>query len=384
MKRMMKRLSNWSGIFSRHGLINGLKILRNSILVKVSVSTEALFSMGAMRPTNLSVGIASVCNLRCLACFHGNKDQGAMFVKPRPAFMTLEQFKSIADDALIYAHDLNLTGQGESFLNPDIYDIIAYAKSKRTYVYLDTNGHNVDADRTLDSGLDKITYALDGFSQETYEKYRIGGNFQQVLNSIIILSAKAEARRSSILIKVKFLVHAFNEHEVPAVRHFFTGMSNVELMLDYFWIPPEDGEYVLTDRYTVSKNMYNVWSPKHSPEFNIYTYDKERDVFRHISSDLPFNKMCELVYIGMYINPNGDAYPCCKAALPEPEDMYLGNVFSESVTEVFNSEKAKLFRNRFRATGGHTSLCADCWVNKASLQTDIRSAVPSDKADEES
>lgn len=371
MSLMQQRLAHWSGVFASHGTYNGLRVLKNAILAKAYLRSEGRMHPGQIRPTNLAVGVTSVCNLRCPACLHGNRAHGADFVKPRPAFMNLDQFKAIADDALLYAYDLNLTGAGESFLNPDIYDIIAYAKRQKTYVYLDSNGHNIDADKVLDCGLDKVTYSLDGFSQASYEKYRRGGNFEQVLNSITELSKKAAKRSSSLSIRVKFLVNAYNEHEMETIREYFQNMSNVELYFDYFWIPPEEGKFILADDYTATPEMYGKWAPKHEQKFNIYRFDEDNGIYKHISMDLPFKKMCAQAYIGMYINVTGDAFPCCKAALPEIEALYLGNVFTEGVTAVFNGEKSKKFRSRFTATGGRFSICTECWGNKAITQDEI-------------
>jgi len=100
-------------------------------------------------------------------------------------------------------------------MHPKIYDFIKFAKKIGIgYVYLSTNGHLVNADKVLKSGLDSIKFSLDAATKETYENLRIEGNWETLLNNLKTLKAERKKRGSKIKIFGSFVVTDENRHEV--------------------------------------------------------------------------------------------------------------------------------------------------------------------------
>ena len=65
--------------------------------------------------------------------------------------------------------------------------MLAYAKKKRIYTATSSNGHFLDdenARKLIESGLDRMIISMDGTDQETYEKYRSGGDLKTVKSGI--------------------------------------------------------------------------------------------------------------------------------------------------------------------------------------------------------
>ena len=54
-------------------------------------------------------------------------------------------------------------------------------RAPKAYIYLDTNGHFIENDKLFDSPPDELVFSIDGLDQETYEKYRIHGDLNKVL-----------------------------------------------------------------------------------------------------------------------------------------------------------------------------------------------------------
>ena len=78
---------------------------------------------------------------------------------------TIDELKN----KLIY---LTLYFQGEPFLHPDIFELFQYASQRKVYTATSTNGHYLDktnAQKIIDSGLDRLIISIDGTTQETYE-----------------------------------------------------------------------------------------------------------------------------------------------------------------------------------------------------------------------
>ena len=113
--------------------------------------------------------------------------------------------------------------QGEPYLNPRFFEMIAYAQQKKLYTITSTNGHFLDSDnarKTVESGLDRLLISIDGATQETYESYRKGGNLSRVLEgtrNLVFWKRKLGSTRPYIVFQ--FLVVKPNEHEITAVQN---------------------------------------------------------------------------------------------------------------------------------------------------------------------
>src|SRR3989344_7511599 len=87
----------------------------------------------APMPFKLKFENTNLCNINCTMCPH-SKEIGLYRKK---GYLTFDNFKYVFDQVKpIY---LNLTGIGEPFLNPHIYDIVKYSTDHKAVVKFDTN-----------------------------------------------------------------------------------------------------------------------------------------------------------------------------------------------------------------------------------------------------
>ncbi|MGB7605366.1 MAG: SPASM domain-containing protein, partial [Lutisporaceae bacterium] len=66
------------------------------------------------------------------------------------------------------------------------------------------------------------------------------------------------------------------------------------------------------------------------------------------------SKLCEAAFTRMYIDNNGESYPC--PLFKENSKMYCGNIFKDSLKQIWNSEAMNSLRNISTDTTG----CSDC------------------------
>ena len=129
------------------------------------------------------------CNLSCPVCETGNKS-----LQRKKATMSIEQFRIIVDKLPASVKEMCLHINGESFLNRDIYQMIRYAAGRGFKTSLDTNGLLMNPHLVVQSGLDQITVCLDGDDPQSYNKYRIGGDYGRLVENIKgLVSAKKTA-----------------------------------------------------------------------------------------------------------------------------------------------------------------------------------------------
>lgn len=63
--------------------------------------------------------------------------------------------------------------------------MVKYASDKGIYTSTSTNAHYLNkeqAQKTVESKLDRLIISIDGTTQDTYEQYRIGGQLQKVID----------------------------------------------------------------------------------------------------------------------------------------------------------------------------------------------------------
>lgn len=365
---LSSRIQAWKNIFAAKGAVRGLHALTNAMCAKITWRFPSLAGLARALPQTFDFEISTVCNLACVGCIHGGME-GARFQREQPRFMTLDQARLALSELGPSAHAVNLTTLGETFLNPEAFEIIRLAKSYGLTVMVDTNGQVLDPQKVLDSGLDEITFAVDGFSQATYESYRRRGNLQKLLRNMEQLQALATQRKSNLKICAKFLVTAFTETEIEAARKYFAQFPNVYFYPSLFKIPAPDWTFFRANLFGATKELHETWAPKQSKQYDAYTFDPKSGLYKLKYLFEEFQDLCEWVNMGLYIHCNGDAYPCCNSAVIEHSEFLLGNIFTDGgVAKVLHGEKAQQLRQRYRDSGGRFSLCGECIVNRVSGQ----------------
>lgn len=172
----------------------------------------------------ISIEPSNVCNSRCAMCPYQK------MTRPKET-MTMDLFKKIVDDCVKNGVDkFNLNFYNEPFLDPFIFERIAYLKSRGLKVKLYSNGSVVDAEKAekiLESGLDEIIFSVDGAKKETYEKIRIGLNFETtVANVLNLIKRRNEAGFKTPRIIVAFVRQEINENEVDDFKKFWSSKAD--------------------------------------------------------------------------------------------------------------------------------------------------------------
>jgi radical SAM protein with 4Fe4S-binding SPASM domain len=188
------------------------------------------FSVGEF-PLHLDVEPTNACNLRCPFCATTHNRYQKGFMKEHTWRRILEE----AGDHGLYS--LKYTFRGEPLLNQDLPRMVAAAKDSGIMdVYFNTNAVLLDekAIRALiEAGLDRISVSFEGFTQEVYEKYRVGARFNVVVENLARLrQIREEMGSARPLIRVQtVMVPELQGHEEEYVR-FWKGRADEVACLD--------------------------------------------------------------------------------------------------------------------------------------------------------
>ncbi len=136
-------------------------------------------------PSHVDIELSSLCNLNCPMCY---TTTDKFKTKVNGTNMNFDLYKKIIDACVEYnLYSIRLSLRGESFLNPDIFDMIKYAKEKGIKeVSSLTHGGFLNEEKLkklIDLGLDWLTISFDGIG-ETYDKIRYPLKFEDSIEKI--------------------------------------------------------------------------------------------------------------------------------------------------------------------------------------------------------
>lgn len=175
-------------------------------------------------PEVVLIDNTSACNLRCSMCDHVNiRKYRKIEIMPEALYhRIIDEIARERPDARIWE-----IYYGDPFLLKTMPQRVQYAKDKGcTDVVLNTNGVLMTRERAqplIEAGLDAIYVGIDAASAETYDKIRVGGNFEQaVANVLTYRDLLKEHGHPDQQLYVQYVISDLNEHETEDFRRFWT------------------------------------------------------------------------------------------------------------------------------------------------------------------
>lgn len=169
-----------------------------------------------INPVKARLDISTVCQLRCVLC-PTEENNGRTFLKS--GMMTHSEFTRFLDhNPQIKA--VELASSGEALLNPDVPEILkgAYERGVATGLGGGVNMNDV-SDEALEALVryktTRIRVPVDGVTEETYGKYRVGGSLRKVLANIKKINEfKSKYQSAFPELVLQFILFGHNEHEL--------------------------------------------------------------------------------------------------------------------------------------------------------------------------
>ena len=134
-------------------------------------------------PPEVNIETTSICNSHCIMCPIDRID------RPKRA-MDMELFKKIVDECIEYGVKcLKLHNYGEPLITPHFDKMLHYIRSKSPHISIQfaSNGFLLNdkwAKIVINEKVDRITVTIDGSTKETFEKVRVGLNYDTLVKNI--------------------------------------------------------------------------------------------------------------------------------------------------------------------------------------------------------
>ncbi|MCX5905215.1 MAG: radical SAM/SPASM domain-containing protein [Proteobacteria bacterium] len=233
-----------------------------------------------IEPTNF-------CNLKCRHCSVQNRKD------IKRGYLEFDLFKKIIDTSPQLTCII-LTRNGEPFLHPRIFDMIAYARQKKIHVSLYTNGILLDDTKIngiFESDLNEINFSMEGI--DDYYQYNRGKDYSILASNITHVLRHRDQRKSALTVGINVAITEDSSH-LPAIQQQW------QHVVDYIMVEPLMGKG-----------------------------GKQRTA------------PCRTLWRNLVIGWDGEAVPCCVDML---NSLVLGNVKQQTLAEIINGENARKLR----------------------------------------
>ena len=265
----------------------------------------------------------------------------------------MELFHRILDDVKEHAHTMQFYFQGEPLLNKQLPEMITRAHQAGIYTIVSTNAQaltSLIAQRLVKSGLSRIIVSIDGFSEESYVAYRVGGSLHRALEGLQHLHEAKVQYGSSIRIELQVLRLRTNEHEWSWIKKHYKKLGATHLVFKTAQLYDfEHGHPLMptNERYSRYKKTAD----------GTYVHKKHLPL-----ALLPLRLIalqpCLRLWSGCVITTTGEVLPCC---YDKEHHHSLGNITIQSLADIFHSKRAYALRNRvLHAAAPLPEMCKNC------------------------
>lgn len=272
-------------------------------------------------PRQLVLETSSVCQLHCPQCWTGLR-----WLNRPGHLMQMDLFNKIADEAQAFTKHCYINNWGEPTLNKHLPQMIGRVKQFAT---IDVSTHGLGLSDVMVDALTQCTtlsVSIDGIDQETYAKYRVGGQLGEALHGLKRLVAEFQGK-----VNWTFVVFKENEHQLEEAQRMADAIgANIGFKPPVWWDKAKmDTSMPSDEKYRRYRLVDGDWQLK-------------ADRFK-----------CREFWETVYVLPNGDLVTCCYDGAAK---YVVGNVKEQSLLDVWNGPAYAAMREK-HAGGTLNPLC---------------------------
>jgi MoaA/NifB/PqqE/SkfB family radical SAM enzyme len=259
-------------------------------------------------------------------------------------------FKSIIDQlrrSRFGTEHVDLTGVGEPLLNPSLVSMVEYAKRGVFKVGFTSNLTTMNesmAEKLINANLDYLYVSFDGATKETFEKLRVGADFEKVISNIkMFLEKRNQKNQSRPIVKLTATISYDNSEEIPGLIKIAEDLKVNSINFNRQIIPGKE-------HWKQEFRVISVWKQRANVEIGRMAIPLRRP------------QPC-IALKGCYITYDGKVLPCNSLIQILPRREYyrvqVGDLKQNTLHEIWFSKSYRLFRTHL-ALGRRPFFCNYC------------------------
>jgi radical SAM protein with 4Fe4S-binding SPASM domain len=348
-------------------------------------------------PVWVSMITTTACNLRCIMCAQG---EGMVPVIP----MADDVYRTTVNTLFPTAKTVQLTATGEPLMSPNLPRILADLRRFEVRLEIISNGTLMKERKILHDLVERagtFTFSIDGARRETYDKIRIGAQFDDVMENIrrfnrlrLAMPRAVRPRLTFNYVLMKSTIAEFPAFidlaarfraDVVSCFHLLQYMPGSEgeslagmtpLANHYLRIACERAERhgLVVDRpefFALSAAERAAFRPPREPlpvpdpkllrgldedAAGAEPGGSDPARWREDYPDLPGHSRCHFLWKKTYIGPHGQIYTCCLANATE-----VGSIRERPFELIWNGPTYTDMRRRVYTDEPHAQ-CKGCYV----------------------
>lgn len=303
--------------------------------------------------------LSSICTLSCPRCSRTEVKEGLVQTS-----LTIDFIKNnFTTDVLQHVNRISLCGyDGDPIYCKDFLQIVEYLKAAKPALelYIVTNGSYKNKNwwenlKQLLNEHDQIHWSLDGWDQESNEKYRVNSDWESIVYGLDVMANSTVyktwdfiyfAHNYNKVYKVTELANKYNFDQLRLTKSTKFGSINQNYILNNDDAMEPPAEYISTSSRYENEIVYltDRTEPKSSYRQALNIYDQTEP----IGDIIP---LCKIGSKGLFINSQGYLFPCCWVVHRYDVKNYLSflttdiNISKVGLEAALNSSKWDKFMN---------------------------------------
>ncbi len=306
-------------------------------------------------PTFIQIEPTLRCNLHCATCIRDNVVMGH-----DQKDLSIENIERIVS-RFPNLRSVKLQGLGETFLHPQIEEMLKTLKKRNIRIWIISNGtlflmENIR--RLVLQYVSDIAVSFDAVDERVFSILRKGADLNKIKQGIRLLVDERNREKANTLIGLVYVISRENYLQLEQLSDVV-----VDLRVDYVvladienWTVPGDGGFAEFANSVVETRKY-------SPQINkavkkvFWRLLKKGIMVFYKNGTKKFGR-CPWPFKSMFVTVEGLVTPCC---VRKHREHAIGNIFeTRSLNEIWNGEKYRTLRRSHICQKNAEMICAQC------------------------
>jgi len=306
-------------------------------------------------PRSLYLEATNRCDSECQTCLRTFNT-----LEP-PKDLTLAEVQRLVEQFPVLERVV-LHGIGEPLLNKQIFEIVAYLKTKRITVLFNSDAISLTQKRAaqlIESGLDEYRVSMDAATREMYAKIRGVDQFERVLRNVGYLVALQQQQGCNTpRVSLWFTTLKANLDELPAFIRLAARLG----------VPEVNAQRLVFNGYGLAVQAQSLHRHLEEREQRLIQEAEALAVqhgvvFKASGATTPLQSLhglaaeqrpwagCQRPWTLSYVTANGNVLPCCISpwTAKSYRHLVLGNALTTDFAQVWNGERYQQFRQDFES-----------------------------------
>jgi len=319
-------------------------------------------------PQTISFTLTNSCNLKCKMCGQWSDEGYIRSTKENQTqSLGLADWKRLTDELAAHQISSVILRGGETFLFPDIVELLEYISSKKIFISIDTNGTllNKYAADLVRIGNIHITISIDGPENIHDEVRGMKGCFRKIQEGVEQLIEVERSTGKNISRSICFTISPYSVSGLGRMPEIARRLSiSTLVVVPYNYISNSMGNNYAKELKDYFQTTAFSWPGFHHEESGVKFNEFQKEYEKYNANlngirNYPYMVLSEEEYRNWFknpgiqigspqctnierlidIQPDGNANFCV-----DTPDYSLGNVKDSTIGSVWNSEKASIFR----------------------------------------